>query len=238
MVGRRLALAGLALLALSGCQAHLKVEVRARTDGSGQVRAAVILDKEAAAQVPDLARQVRVDDLEEAGWRVEGASSRNDGGSQMQAVKSFRSPAGAARALEELSGPKGPFRDFSLTVDRSYLETRTALRGTVDLSQGLEGFSDDVLAQRLSSSGLGKPLGVDLATVERQLGVPLREAFRFEVVSRLPGEEPTVWRPELGRRMQLEATTRRWNGERIAAGAVAVLAGLSLMVVLVRRLLT
>ncbi len=227
---RPLTLAALALLLLAGCDARLNVEVEAGPDGSGEVRAAVVLDREAAAQVPDLAQLVRVDDLEEAGWRVEGPSARDDGGSRIEAVKSFRSPQGAARVMSELSGPTGPFRGFRLDVEHSYLHTRATLAGTVDLTRGLEGFSDDVLVQRL-----GSPLGVETATIERQLGKPLADVFHVEVVARLPGNEPRVWRPELGERLELAASSRRLNTERIVFSAVALLAGLALVAVLVRR---
>lgn len=225
-----LALAGLALFLLAGCDVGLDVEIEAGPGGSGEVKASVVLDREAAAQVPDLARLVRVDDLEEAGWRIEGPSARGDGGSRIEAVKSFRSAEGMARVMAELAGPTGPFRHFRLDVDHSYLETRTALGGTVDLTRGLEGFSDDVLVQRL-----GSPLGVDRATIERQLGQPLGDAFHFEVVARLPGKETTV-RPQLGERVELAVSSTRLNTERIVFSAVAVLAGLALVAVLVRRL--
>ena len=228
-----LALGGLSLVLLAGCDARLAVEIDAGPDGNGEVKASVVLDERAAAQVPDLERLLRVDDLEEAGWRVEGPTRRDDGGIRVQAVKSFRSPTGAARAMAELSGPEGPFRDFRLEVDRSYLLTRTALLGTLDLTRGLESFSDEVLAQRL-----GSPLGVDTKTVERQLGKPLGEAFHVEVVARLPGEQARVWSPALGERVQVAASGTRLNGERIAFGVIALAAGVALLVVLARRLLT
>ncbi len=208
------------------------MDLTARPDGGGQVRATVVLDKQAAAQVPDLAQDLRLDDLDAAGWEVEGPSGSDGGEVRVEATKSFTTPAGASRAIEELGGPKGPFRDFRLRVDRSFLETRTSVDGTVDLSSGLEGFSDEVLRQRL-----GSPLGVDLATVERQLGRPLQEMFRVTVEARLPGEAPTVVSPELGQRAELVASARRLNVERIVAAAVAGVAGLVLAVVLLRRLL-
>ncbi len=224
-------IAGLALVALSGCQARLEVDVDAGTAGSGEVRATVVLDREAAEQVPDLAGQLRVGDLERAGWRVEAPSRRSDGGSQIRAVKPFRSAAGAARALRELGGDEGPFRDLRLHVDRSYLRTRTALTGTVDLSSGLEGFSDEVLRQRL-----GSPLGVDPATVERQLGRPLRDVVTFRVRALLPGEDPAVVTPSLGQRVEVRASAERWNVERLVFGAVALVAGVALVGVLLGRL--
>ena len=227
-----LALATLGLLLLTGCQVRLDVDLVARPDGAGEVRATVVLDKEAAAQVPNLKQDLRVDDLAAAGWKVEGPSRGDDGEVRVEAVKSFTTPAGATRAVEELSGPKGPFRDFHLRVERSFLETKTSVNGTVDLSSGLEGFSDEVLRQRL-----GSPLGVDLATLERQLGEPLKEMFRVSVGARLPGEAPTVVAPELGQRVELVASARRLNVEPIAAAAVATVAALVLMAVLLRRLL-
>jgi len=225
-------LVGFGLLVLTGCQARLDVDVSARTDGGGEVRATVVLDKEAAAQVPNQGQDLRLDDLEGAGWRVEGPSRRDDGEVRIQAAKSFTTSGGAERALQELGGSGGPFRDFRLRVDRSFVETRTSLNGTVDLSSGLEGFSDEVLKQRL-----GSPLGVDLPTVERQLGKPLKDMFAVQVAARLPGQAPTVVNPKLGERVELAATARRVNAERIAAGVVAIVGSLTLVGILLRRLL-
>ena len=218
-------------MVLSGCQARLDVDIDAQPDGRGEVRATVVLDREAADQVPNLAQQLRVADLEQAGWSVEGPSRRDDGGAQIRAVRPFASSAGAAQALRELAGAEGAFRDFRLDVHRSFLRTRTAVTGTVDLSSGLEGFGDQVLRQRL-----GSPLGVDPATVERQLGTPLREVFAFRVRALLPGEDPAVVTPALGQRVQLSASAERWNVERVAFGAVALVAALALVDVLLSRL--
>ena len=193
----------------------------------------MVLDEEAAAQVPNLTRDLRLDDLEEAGWSVEGPAPAEGGEIRIQAVKSFATPGGADRAIEELGGPSGPFRDFRLRVDRSFFETRTSVNGTVDLASGLESFSDEALKQRL-----GSPLGVDLATVERQLAKPLKDMFRVQVAARLPGEAPTVVNPVLGQRVELSASARRTNLERIAAGSLAILGGVALAVVLLRRLLS
>jgi hypothetical protein len=222
-----------ALLFLTGCQVTVDVDVSADAGGGGEVRATVVLDRDAAAQAPNLAEDLRVDDLAAAGWEVEGPSRREGGEVRIEAVKPFAGPAGAHQAVEELSGPGGPFRDFRLSVDRSFVETRTSLTGTVDLSSGLEGFSDDVLRQRL-----GSPLGVDLAAVQRQLGKPLADAFQIRVEAHLPGEEATVVSPRLGQRQELTASARRLNTERIAFGALAVVSALALLGVLVRRLVT
>ena len=229
-----MALAGLALALLPACQVDLAVAVDAGTDGSGQVEATVRLDRQASEQVPDLAAQLQVRDLERAGWHVTGPSRRDDGGTEVKGVKSFRSPAGARRVVEELAGPNGAFRDFRLSQRRSYWKTRTRLSGVVDLSGGLDVFSDEVLRQRLG----GAPLGADPAALERHLGRPLADAVRFRVVARLPGADPEVWSPRLGERQALEASAQAFNLRSIGAGAVSVLSGLALLAVLARRLLS
>lgn len=237
----RLAPALLALLLLTGCKVGISVEVEAGARGEGHVRATVTLDEEAAAQVPDLAEQLRVDDLEAAGWEIDGPTPIAGGGATLRATKAFASGAGAARALEELSGPSGPFGTLRLRLDRGFWKTRTALEGMVDLSAGLGVFGDETLAQRLG----GANLGVDPAAVERELGRPLAEVFSFEVLADLPGrvtsnssaarDGKVVWPVPLGATMPIRATSEAWNLERLAAAGVAVVSGAGLLLVLVRR---
>lgn len=199
------------------------------------------LDEEAAAQVPDLAQQLRVDDLRAGGWRVEGPTPTEGGGTELRAVKRFRSPAGASRALAEVSGPGGPFASLRLSQRRSLWKTRTALTGTVDLSRGLESFGDEVVKERLG----GHVLGADPAELERQLGMALSRVFRFRLLARLPGavrsDAPlqeggaAVWPVELGATQTVAASSERWNVANLLFAAVAVAAALALLVVLVRR---
>jgi hypothetical protein len=229
-------LAVLGVVLLAGCQVDTAVEVRAGAGGRGQVRATVTLDRAAAAQVPDLARQQRVEDLQQAGWRVQGPKTRDDGGMELRAAKGFSSPADATRVVEELAGADGPFRQFRLGRRRSLLKTRTSFSGTVDLSAGLDGFADPALRQRLGGSV------VDAAALERQLGISLPQVFRFKVVADLPGHVKgnavgggRVWEPKLGQTLTLEATAEQWNLASLAFGAVAVASAVALAVVLLRR---
>ena len=200
------------------------------------MQATLTLDRAAAEQVPDLARQQRVGDLRQAGWRVEGPERTDDGGMRLQAAKSFSSPAGATRTVEELTGPDGAFRRFELTRRRSFLKTRTGFSGTVDLSRGLDGFVDPALRERL-----GQP-AFDAATLEHQLGVPLSEVFRFRVQADLPGQVRgnaagggAVWEPRLGETLALEARAETWNVASMGFAVTSVVAGVALVVVLVRR---
>lgn len=226
---------------LAGCNADVAVEVDVGRGGGGHVRAVVTLDEEAAAQVPDLAGQLRVEDLQAAGWEVEGPTTTAGDGVSLQISKPFSSPAGAARAVEELSGPSGPFSSLRLTSERGFWRTRTRLTGTVDLGAGLDVFGDDALRQRLG----GTSLGVDPAAVERELGRPLAEVFTFEVAADLPGRVESnapenrggdpVWPAALGAVVAVRASSEAWNVLNLAAAAVALVSGIALVVVLVRR---
>ncbi|PLS76736.1 MAG: hypothetical protein CYG61_00665 [Actinobacteria bacterium] len=214
----------------------MTVAVRATAEGGGEVSATVSLDREAAAQVPDLAEQLRVSDLRAAGWRIEGPAPAPGGRTEVRAVKPFGSPAEARRAMEELSGAGGPFGSLRLTRTRSFLKTRTSLAGTVDLTGGLEAFSDEFLEQRLG----GSALGVDPARLEAELGKPLADAFGFRLTAELPGQVEAnaagaVWEARLGQAVPVNASAAQWNFSTIGFGAVSLLSGITLLAVLVRR---
>lgn len=232
----RVLVAGLALVLLAGCRADVTVAVRATAEGGGVVSATVSLDEEAAAQVPDLAEQLRVSDLEAAGWRIEGPVPAAGGRTEVRAVKGFGSPAEATRVIEELSGAGGPFASLRLTRSRSFLKTRTTLAGRVDLTGGLEAFSDEALKEKLG----GLPLGVDLAQLEAQLGQPLADSFGFRLTADLPGEVKAnaagaTWSTRLGDVTPVKASAEQWNLSTLAFGAVSVLSGATLLGVLLRR---
>lgn len=238
---RRLLFACLALALLSACRIETTVGVHAEADGSGRLRVAVTLDRAAAEQVPDLAEQLRTDDLRAAGWEVAAPRKTDDGGLAVEASKRFRSPGELTQAVEELSGPNGPFRDFRLQRRRSFLKTKTTLTGTVDLQAGLEGFGDRSLRDRLG----GSTLGFDPDELESRLGTALDRIFVFRVAARLPGaiesNAPTetgdgaLWRPTLGETVTVAATAEQWNGRTLGAAVVSGLAAAALVAVLVRR---
>ena len=236
------ALAVLGALALGACQVSTNIGVDAHTDGSGVVRAVVTLDKAAAGEVPDLASQLRVDDLRAAGWRVDGPTATAEGGLVVSARKAFATPAEAQRVVEQLSGPTGPFQHFSLRRERSFAKTKLAFRGEVDLSKGLAAYSDDELRARL-----GSDLGFDADTLQTRLGRALAKVFPVKVAVRLPGSVSSnaplragngaQWSPTFGEQVTLVASSSSWNVGNLAFAAVAVLAGLALLVLLAVRAL-
>jgi hypothetical protein len=227
------AAAALALLVCSACQVTIAVGVDAKQNGSGVVRAGVGLDDDALRQIPDLAQQLRVDDLKRAGWTVVGPRKESDNRTWVRATKPFANPAGAAKAMTELNGPNGPFKGFRLARKHSFLRTKTSFSGTVD-RVGSRGLADSQLQQQLGGSG------VDPAVLEQQLNQLINRTVRLEVVAHLPGSissnAPTkvsggvVWRPKAGEQARLTASSTAWDLRPIIFGAVAVVLAVAALI--------
>jgi hypothetical protein len=191
--------------------------------------------------VPNLKEDLRVDDLRRAGWTIVGPRKEGDGHTWIRASKPFADPQDATRVVEQISGKNGPFTNFHLTRSRSFLTTKTSFAGTVDLSAGVEAFGDDQLRTRLG----GSSIGVDPKKLEQQLGQVLDRIFTFRVQTRLPGkidsnapfeaDQGAEWRPKLGEKVTLVATSSALNTRQVAGAVLAALALLALVVVLVVR---
>jgi hypothetical protein len=229
-----LAAAALALLVCSACQVTIAVGVDTRANGSGIVRAGVGLDADALRQIPDLAQQLKVDDLKRAGWTIVGPRKERDNRTWVRATKPFAAPAQASRAVAELNGPSGPFKGFRVTRSRSLLRTKTSFSGTVDWG-ATRSLTDPRLEQQVAGSG------VDPTVLRQQLDLAANRAFRLEVVAQLPGsvhsnaptsiEGGALWRPKLGERARLTATSTAWNLRPILFGALAVVLALAAAIV-------
>ena len=226
----------------TGCQVTTAVGVDAKADGSGTVRVAVGLDKAAAGRVPNLARELEVDDLVEAGWTIVGPRKEDDGRTWIRASKPFDDPDDAKRVIEEISGEGGPFADFRLTRKRSFLRTETTFTGRVDLTAGIEAFGDDQLRERLG----GSSIGVDPEELSERIGTVLNRLFTFKVAARLPGDVESnapveadggaEWRPVLGEEVTLRATATALDTRRLVGLALAGFAAVALvMLALLRR---
>lgn len=232
----RRTLAALAFLFLSGCRADVTVAIRATAQGSGAVTATLSLDEAAASALPDMAKQLRVSDLEAASWRITGPTPAPGGRTEVSAVKEFASPAHATLVIQELSGVGGPFDSLRLTRTRSLFKTRTSLTGAVDLTAGLAAFSDAIVKERLG----GQALGVEPGQIAADLGKPLDEVFGIRLTADLPGDADTdgtgsVWRARVGEKTSINAVSEQWNLSTIGFGSISVLSGLFLVVTLIRR---
>lgn len=200
------------------------MDIHASPDGTGHVEVSVALDKDAAVRAAGL--RPRTDDLTGAGWEVESPERTAAGGVIYRVQKRFRSPDEAARLIREVAGARGPLRGFRLIRERSFLETRTRLTGTVDLRAGAAAFGDPALTELLG----GQPLGVEPARV-----AALDDALQLQVTGELPGRTARVTaRP--GQRVPVAFAAERWNLASIAFAFVALLA-LAAFAVSVRRAL-
>ena len=223
--------AAVLLLAGTGCQVTLAAGVDVRPDGSGTVRAGLGLDADALAQVGDLAAVLRVDDLRQVGWEVEGPAAEDDGLTWVRASKRFAEVAEAERSLAQLSGPAGPFRDFRLTRSGSLLRTRTTLTGAVDLSAGLSGLVDPEFTERLGGAEVGLDALAQATRVEFSAGLP------GSITSNAPssGGSRAVWTPEMGSQLTLTAEGDLRRLAPLVYGALAVAAAAAALVLVLRR---
>ncbi|MEL7209869.1 MAG: hypothetical protein AAGK32_16820, partial [Actinomycetota bacterium] len=176
----------LATMLLGACQVDVSAKVVVLEDGSGVVSVEVLLDEEAAAEVDDLDEQLRTDDLVEAGWEVDGPEPIEGVGVAMVATKPFASPEQAADVIAEIAGPD--VLEGSVVRDKSFGRVEHTFDATVDLSGGIESFSDDDLAALLNDL----PIGQDVAALEERLGAPLRDLTSFTVVAELPAGDATT----------------------------------------------
>ncbi len=202
---------------LSACRVDTRVDLVVRADGSGGVGVTVVLDREAVAEIGDLASELRIADLQATGWEVEGPVEIDDGAWQVHAAKPFGTVEEAERVLAEVGPPVGGLR---VDRGRSFLRTTTTVEGVLDLAGGLAAFGDAELTESLG----GLPFGVDDAELERRIGSPPADAVGFEVAARLPGDDDrAVWSPRLGEQLAVEADAQRLNRINIGAAVLAFL---------------
>lgn len=229
-----------AVVVAGGCQMQVELGVDVERDGSGRITVAVDLDAEAAERLPDLAGQLRLDDLEAAGWEVEGPTATAGGATALTATRAFSTPEEATRVLGDVSGAGGPFQELEVARRSSFLTTDYTFTGAVDLTAGVEGFADDGLRSLLEGSGFS----LGSTDLEQAIGAPVDETFFFEVRATLPGSitvegagvedgAGVVWSPAVGERVVLAARSEMLHRQRAAWLALCAAAFLAMVVVVV-----
>ncbi len=216
------------VLAAGACQVRVTGGIDVDPDGGGTVRAGLGLDGEALATVGDLNTALRVDDLRQAGWKVDGPRKEGDGLTWIRVSRPVSDTLEAVTALAQLSGPEGPFRNLTLSSTHSLFRNRTTLSGAVDLSGGLTGLGD---ADLLAKFGGGLPL--DLDGLRKEFGPDLDKAVQVSFEARLPGSVDAnttekaggrlVWRPPVGSRLPIGATSKGLNLLPLVTVAVVLL---------------
>ncbi len=234
---------------LAGCQVDADIGLALREDGSGAVTVTVVLDRDAAARVPDLADDLRFRDLEATGWEVTGPTDTEDGGVRISARKPFADVEQGRAVLREVGGRGGLLRAIVLERTHTFGETSWAFGGRLDLSAGLSTFSDADLDAVLGAEAFG----LDQTALEQELGEPLSDTMSVTVTARLPAGEFTTngdrggaapsasWRANLGDDPVTMAASSSQRDTKVlvlagVSAAALVLLVLVLLVRLVRRL--
>ena len=241
---RLVLLVALVVLSSGACRVRTDIGIEVKENGSGTVTVKIGLDDDAMKKAPNFQQALKVDDLTAHGWTVSGPVKETDGFTYFSVAKPFANADEAKRIFTEISGEKGPFRDFSITRSRSFAHTKFHFSGTVDFSSGIESFSDSELAQQLD----GKPVGEDVKAIEQRIGESLDNVFEIRIAVRMPGDVTSnapgqavngaVWQPRLSQpaAITLEASSESSRWFTIAGTAVAMLAALAMVVLLAVRL--
>jgi len=230
--------------AASACQVTLAAGVDVARDGSGRVTAGLGLDADAVRELGDVATALRVDDVRQAGWQVDGPRREDDGLTWVRASKPFADADQVPVILAELNGADGPFRDFRIVRTKSLTRSSTTFTGTLDLSRGLAGLSDPDLTAALGDVDLG----LDVEGLRDRFGDALSRTVSVRATAGLPGKLVTnaparqggraLWSPEVGQTVQLEASSKALRIDPVipaGAGFGLVLALTSAVVLLRRR---
>ena len=140
------ALAGLVcVLALSACRIDTEVVTVVNPDGTGAIGVKVTADAEVVAAEPNLAKELQISDLEQAGWAVTGPSPTPDNGLVIILQHPFDNLAEANEILASLSGPDGPILEPMLAAKGSTGEVHWSFVGSLDFPKGLAAVADQDL---------------------------------------------------------------------------------------------
>ena len=168
-----------AALLLTSCRVDQSVSLRVNPNGSGDVTVVVTADKDVVAKAPNLAADLRTDDLVAAGWKVSKPEATKTGGLSVTLVHSFKNPAEANIALSQVSGAKGPLHEMIIARSGKDTNSKWTLTGRLEVTGGLEAFIDDAGLKLVGSAPY-------LADVQ-EAGLDLGDAVGITFTAQLPG---------------------------------------------------
>ena len=169
-----------AALLLASCRVDQSVSLQVNPNGSGDVTVVVTADKDVVTKAPNLATDLRTDDLVTAGWKVSKPAKTKTGGLSVTLVRSFKNPAEANIALSQVSGVKGPLHELIVTRTGKDTNSKWTLAGRLEVTGGLEAFIDDAGLKLVGSAPY-------LANVQ-EAGLDLGDAVGITFTAQLPGE--------------------------------------------------
>jgi hypothetical protein len=176
----RLCVVACAALTLSSCRVDQSVSLTVKHNGSGEVTVVITADKNIVAKAPNLAADLRTDDLVAVGWEVSKPVETKTGGLTVTLVRPFRNPAEANIALSQVNGPKGPLHEMVVTRTGKDTNSQWSLAGRLEVTGGLEAFIDDAGLELVGAAPY-------LANVQ-EAGLDLGDAVGITFTATLPGE--------------------------------------------------
>ncbi len=210
-----LLVAAVAVLA-AACRVDTAVQVAVNDDGSGVVTVVFTADADAVARVPELAEGLRLDDVRDAGWAVNGPISHSDGGVEIRAVKAYASSSQLPVVLAEVAGEGVIFSDLILEQTRSFAESAYEFSLVIDPTPPVEAFSDNALAAIFDGQPFGRPLEDLIAEAGRprdSLGLQfsLRLLDSDGAFSATTGPDPATEGGPVLAEPEIEGSTATWR---------------------------
>ena len=211
-MGRASAVLGLLLVVLTSaaCRVDATVTVDVADDGSGHVDLLVELDTAAVEALGGLDDRVRVGDLVDAGWVIDGPETAN-GAARISARKAFDHPDRLGAVLAEVVGPTA-IAEVRLVRERTFAETTWRLDGRIDLSPGLDLLADADLAEVLD----GLPFARSDGELAELAGCPdgscdPTASFSLTLVADMPTDPEQVPEEASGEGVGVAASSGSWT---------------------------
>jgi hypothetical protein len=204
---RRLIALVAAAIVITGCRVDTAIDVAVKPDGSGVITVTATADKAVVDQAPGLARDLRFDDAEKAGWVNDRVSTPSSGGLQVVLHHDFTSAREATALLREVTGANGPLHGVEITRTSSSDGVVTELHGTLRVDGGLDAFADPDLLKAIGAT----PYANDIEAA----GLTPSKAVTVAFTAELAGAKPVSFSVPLdGSAIELSTT-----GRLVAGGA-------------------
>jgi hypothetical protein len=168
-----------AMLFLSSCRVDQTISLEVNRNGTGKVIVTAIADKAILDAAPELAADIRTDDLVTAGWKVDGPTPTEEGGLRLEISRSFQDPTEATLILGQVNGPRGPLQEAVLTRTGKDSNSVWTLAGRLEVNGGLQAFIDDTAFELLGAA----PYAADI----EEAGLDLGAAVGLNFTVSLPG---------------------------------------------------
>jgi hypothetical protein len=162
-----------AVVVLASCRVDVSTSVEVREDGSGTIVVDAVADAELVDAAPGLADDLRVDDLVDAGWQIDGPTETPEGGLRVVARHDFAGPAEASELLAQINGPRGPYRDIAVTRLVTDTSVSIIVDGSLGVDGGLRALADEGLIELVGAVPWRDALNADDLDIADVLGAEL-----------------------------------------------------------------